>query len=194
MPSVLIVTLLIPMLQALQNRNSHPRLTEPAPTAAELEQILLAGLRAPDHGRLRPWEFVAVSGERRHSLGEIFERSLLMTKPEASAAEQEKARHAPLRAPLIVAGLLKPKVHPKVPRVEQVAAVACALHGMLLAAESLGYGGVWRTGTYARDPSVISALGGEPGDEIVGFLYIGTREGESKPLPEEKVASFFRQY
>jgi nitroreductase len=182
------------MLHTLQNRNSHPRLTAPAPSSDELEQILLAGLRAPDHGRLRPWEFVAVSGDRRQTLGEIFERSLLMTKPEATAAEREKARNAPLRAPLVIAGLLKPKVHPKVPRVEQVASVACALHGMLLATESLGYGGVWRTGNYARDPSVIAALGGDPGDEVIGFLYIGTREGESKPLPEETVSSYFRHY
>tara|TARA_B110000503_G_C6853083_1_gene291663 strand:- start:238 stop:522 length:285 start_codon:yes stop_codon:yes gene_type:complete len=84
----------------------------------------------------------------------------------------------------MVAGLVKYKTSDKVPRIEQVGAVASALHGMLLATEALGFGGVWRTGPYARDPLVIAALGGDPGDEIVGFLYLGTKASPAKPLPK----------
>ena len=49
-------------LDTLLNRNSHPRLTEPGPDADQLQTILQAALRAPDHGRLRPWRFVVISG------------------------------------------------------------------------------------------------------------------------------------
>ena len=36
---------------------------------------------------------------------------------------------------------------------------------------------------YATDPHVISALGGAEKDEVIGFLYLGTREGPSKLVP-----------
>ncbi len=42
-------------IDTLLNRNSHARLVDPGPDAAELNTILQAALRAPDHGRLRPW-------------------------------------------------------------------------------------------------------------------------------------------
>ena len=182
------------VISALHNRNSHGKLAAPGPDAAQLRDILQAGLRAPDHGRLRPWHFIIVENERRAALGELFARALLVAKPDASDIELAKARSAPLRAPLLIAGLVQPVEHPKVPRVEQTASVACALHGMSLASESLGYNTMWRTGWYAQDAVVVAGLGGKPGDEVVGFLYIGTREGEPKPLPEavaDQYVSFF---
>ncbi|MEK9542371.1 MAG: nitroreductase family protein [Luminiphilus sp.] len=182
------------VLHALQQRNSHGKLSEPGPDGEQLDAIIAAGLRAPDHGRLRPWHFVAIQGERRAVLGETFERALLLTHPDATPAECDKARAAPLRAPLIIAGLLKPVEHPKVPRVEQVASVACALHSMSLAAEALGFGTMWRTGRYAQDAVVVTELGGQPGDEIIGFLYMGTRQGEAKPLPDVQIESHLNFY
>ncbi|EED36165.1 nitroreductase family protein [Luminiphilus syltensis NOR5-1B] len=163
---------------------------EPGPDAGQLNDIFAAGLRAPDHQRLRPWHFVVVEGDRRAALGALFEESLLLRKPDASEAERTKALRAPLRAPVMIAGLLRYVEHPKVPRVEQAAAVACALYGMSLAANDLGFGGMWRTGPYAQDPLVISRLGGAPGDEVIGFLYLGTQEGAAKPLPDESIQDF----
>lgn len=176
------------VIEVLHKRNSQARLTEPGPEGAALEQILRAGLRAPDHGRLRPWHFVVVTGGRREHLGAIFEQALLLRCPDADPSERHRALAAPMRAPVIIAGLLKHKPNDNVPRVEQVGAVASALHGMLLATQALGFGGVWRTGAYARDPLVINALGGEPGDEVIGFLYLGTPSGPAKPIPDADLA------
>jgi len=180
------------ILEALEQRNSHARLTDPGPDNEALARILRAGLRAPDHGRLRPWRFCVIAEEARQRLGEVFVEGLLLRDPSADGAAQNKAQAAPMRAPVIIAGLLHAQQHPKVPRVEQVASVAAALHGMSLAAEALGFGSIWRTGAYARDPAVITALGGEAGDEVIGFLYVGTREGPSKPIPEADLNEFVR--
>ncbi|MFZ3183474.1 MAG: nitroreductase family protein, partial [Pseudomonas sp.] len=57
-------------LDALLNRVSVPRLTEPAPDAAQRELLFRAALRAPDHGQLRPWRFITVEGAAREQLGE----------------------------------------------------------------------------------------------------------------------------
>lgn len=35
---------------------------------AHLEQILNAGIRVPDHGALKPWRLVVISGEARKDL------------------------------------------------------------------------------------------------------------------------------
>jgi nitroreductase len=49
-------------LELLLNRRSVGQLEEPAPQGSDLDLILDAGLRAPDHGRLRPWRFVLIRG------------------------------------------------------------------------------------------------------------------------------------
>jgi nitroreductase len=57
-------------LELLLSRQSVGVLEEPAPQGAELDLILDAGLRAPDHGRLRPWRFVLIRGDQRLAWGE----------------------------------------------------------------------------------------------------------------------------
>jgi len=175
-------------IDILLQRNSHSRLVEPGPDGAALDTILRAAQRAPDHGHLRPWRFVLIAGTRREALGECFVASLEL-KGGTDPAQLDKALKAPLRAPVIIAGLLHATDHPKISRDEQAHAVAAALHGAQLAAESLGFGSIWRTGGYATDPHVVGALGGEPGDQVIGFLYIGTKEGPSKVLPEPSLES-----
>ena len=59
-------------LTLLNNRNSEPKLSGPAPDHDTLYKILGAALRAPDHGGLRPWRFLIISGKARYRLGELF--------------------------------------------------------------------------------------------------------------------------
>ncbi|MEM6581418.1 MAG: nitroreductase family protein [Pseudomonadota bacterium] len=177
-------------IQFLQSRNSSPRLTEPAPSESELEQLLRAALRAPDHAWLRPWRFIHISGERRTAFGEVLERSLCERNPQVDEAARTKARNAPLRAPLITVVVAKLTEHPKVPAVEQRLSAGCAAQALLFAAEASGYAGMWRTGDAAYDPSVMTALGLAPNEEIVAFLYLGTRDGAAKSLPALEPAEF----
>jgi nitroreductase len=181
---------MIDALTLLTERNSAPRLAGPAPDAGAREAIFAAALRAPDHAWLRPWRFLTVEDEARHALGSVLERSLLRREPEADAAAREKARCAPLRAPLVVVVLARLQPHPKVPPLEQRLSAGCAAHAILLAAEALGYAGIWRTGAGAFDREVVRELGGEEHEEIVAFLYLGTREGPGKSLPALAVEDF----
>ncbi|MGE4326602.1 MAG: nitroreductase family protein, partial [Pseudodonghicola sp.] len=49
-------------LDFLLTRRSRPAktLTTPAPTRDELEPILRAAARTPDHGKLEPWRFIVI--------------------------------------------------------------------------------------------------------------------------------------
>lgn len=183
-----------PLLEFLQQRNSAPRLVAPAPDEGELAGMVRAALRAPDHAWLRPWRFVSIRGEGRDAFGEVLERSLLQREPEADDAARAKARRAPLRAPLLIVVVASLKSHPKVPEVEQRLSAGCAAHALLLAAEVLGYAGIWRTGAPAFDPAVHHALGLGEREEIIAFLYLGTRDGAAKPLPELHTADFLSDW
>ena len=59
------------VLQSLLSRQSCWPLISPAPSDDELAMIFDAALRAPDHGRLRPWRFVIVRGAARDALGNV---------------------------------------------------------------------------------------------------------------------------
>ncbi|MEP5566790.1 MAG: nitroreductase [Halioglobus sp.] len=182
------------LLHFLQQRNSAPKLTTPAPSAAELESMFSVAMRAPDHARLRPWRFISVEGGRRQALGKLLREALLARNALVDEAAQEKAEKSPLRAPLIVVVVARMSEHPKVPHIEQRLSAGCAAHGLLLAAETLGYAGVWRTGDAAFDRNVMDGLGLSENEEITGFLYLGTREGDPKPLPSLSVNDFVSQW
>lgn len=172
------------VLRFLQERNSAPRLTDPAPDDGELDSMLRCALRSPDHAWLRPWRFVSIRGERRAAFGELLCASLLRQSPDADEAARDKARNAPLRAPLLVVVMASIQEHPKVPAWEQQLSAGCAAFSLTLAAEALDYAAVWRTGAYAEDPQLVEALGGGEHEKIVGFIYVGTRDGKPKPVPE----------
>lgn len=171
------------ILDFLHSRNSSARLGEPAPDAAQLEDMLRCALRSPDHAWLRPWRFVSIRGERREAFGQLILESLLRRNPDASEAERSKALAAPLRAPLIVAVIACFTEHPKVPQWEQQLSAGCAAHAILLGAQALGFAGIWRTGPPTRDPELARQFGVADNERLIALLYLGTRVGEPKPVP-----------
>jgi nitroreductase len=173
-----------PVLTALRQRNSAPKLDAPAPDETQLDQMLRCALRSPDHGRLRPWRFVSFRASARDELGQLLESSLLRSNPQADEAARAKARSAPRRAPLVVAVMARISEHPKVPAWEQQLSAGCAAFALELAAEALGYAAIWRTGSFCEDAELVKALGGAGEDRIVAFLYFGTPACNLKPVPD----------
>jgi len=173
-------------LTALQTRTATPRLVEPVPRGADLEQVLKAGLRAPDHGMLRPWRFLLVEGEARQKLGELFVEAL---QPETDE-QRQKLLGAPLRAPLVIICIAKIKVGNKVPAIEQIGSMAAAIQNMSVALHAMGFGSIWRTGPVAHDDRIKLALGQEVSDDIVGYLYVGTPTFTDRPVPEHNLADY----
>jgi nitroreductase len=161
------------LLSGIETRATAVKLTEPGPTREHLEQIVRAGVRAPDHGRLRPWRFVVLEGAARNKLGDLMANMLLAKFPQSTPEQLEGERRKALRAPTIVVAAAK--ITPgKIPEIEQICAVTAAVQNMQLAAHALGYGAMWKTGAAAYDRTVKTALGLAPEDHIVSFLYLGT--------------------
>jgi nitroreductase len=176
-------------IEALTTRASPPGLVDPAPDARALADLLRAAMRAPDHGRLRPWHFIIVAGAARAALGNVLAQALREREPGAAEAALVKERAKPLRAPLMIVVAAKLREHRGVPAVEQVVAAGAAAQNILVAAHALGYAGFWRTGAPAYDDTVKRALGLRPEDAIVGFLYLGSPSAAPTSIGAPDVAS-----
>ncbi len=182
------------VIQSILGRVSSPRLTEPGPTTEDIGTMVACALRAPDHGRLRPWKYLVVQGQARLQLGELFVEALCHDDPSASDVAQAKVRNKPFRAPLILVAVAKVVTHHKIPVVEQISSTAAAVQNIELAAKELGYGAMWRTGSMAYHPLVKRGLDLDDADEIVGFLYLGTTAGPQKAIPELDINDFVSEW
>ena len=118
-------------LELLINRRSASRLAEPAPTGEQLQNILRAGMRAPDHKSMQPWHFFVIEGEGRERFSAVLEQGAIAAGSDDKAID--KARNAPFRAPLIITVVAKCEENHKVPRWEQEMSAGCAVMAMQMA-------------------------------------------------------------
>lgn len=161
-------------LTALHQRVSITKLMEPAPDKEQLNQLFRAALRAADHGNMQPWRFLVVEGEGRINLGKLFAQAARVNKPDITGPELERFEAMPLRAPMIIACIARTRENPKVPHMEQIISAGAATQNLITAAFAMGLGAVWRTGDMAYDALVKKGLGLAPGEELIGYIYIGT--------------------
>jgi len=182
------------VMTLLTTRQSPVKLAEPAPTAAQLDGLLRAAMRAPDHGRLRPWRFLTLKDGALERFGDLLAESLRRREPGASPEALQREREKALRAPMaIVVSATVQRGH-KVPEVEQLLAAAAATQNLVLAAHAQGLGAMWRTGAAAYDPIVKQALGIAPEDAIVGIVYLGTPAMLPRQVASTDYAGFVREW
>lgn len=168
-------------------------LRAPAPSEAELEQILCVATRVPDHGKLCPWRLVLLRGNAALQLGEIAAQQYVQQNSEATPAQIEAECGRFARAPLCIAVLSTPQQNSK-PVWEQELSVGAVCCNMLHAAHALGYGAKWLTEWVAYDATILAALGGTPSDKIAGFIYLGTKASEPEDRERPSLAQVVSEY
>jgi nitroreductase len=182
-------------IEALTSRRSPVKLVDPAPSDEEVSGILEAAIRAPDHGRLRPWRFIILRGAARERLGDVLAAALRARAPDVPDDVVQRERQKPLRAPLVIVAAAALQEGHKIPIVEQMLAAGAATQNIMVAAHAMGFGAMWRTGDGAYDAKVKVALGLKPEDAIVGFVYLGTPAGRTPIPPDEPgVREFMREW
>lgn len=177
-------------IDLLTHRQSNAFLQAPAPSKEHLALIFKAGMRAPDHGGLTPWHYTVVVNQGLQKLSDIFVSTL---DEDVAESKKEKVKNMPFRAPLIIVVSTRVVAHNKVPTQEQLIAAGCSAHAMQMAAYTLGYGAIWRTGELSYHPEVKKQLAIDTQNEIVGFLYIGSKSKEL-PVKANKAADAFIDY
>jgi nitroreductase len=161
-------------VKTLLSRASNGALGDPGPDDIALRRIFEAAVRAPDHGRLRPWHFYVIRGDARVKLSKMFAEALKRREPEASATAIEKERGKPLRSPVIIAAAAKILEGHKIPPFEQTLSAAAAVMNILNSAHALGFGAKWVTGANCYDPEFRTAFGLGASDQLIGFIHLGT--------------------
>jgi nitroreductase len=176
------------VLDFMLARRSTPvkDLAEPAPSDKEIETILKVASRVPDHGRLRPWRFILYRGDARKQVGEALAARAMEREhnlPEARI-EQERTRFS--RAPLVIGVVCVPKESPTIPEWEMFLSGGMAAMNLMIAANALGYGTNLITNWYSDDAEGRRILGLAPQERVVGFVHIGSFDGEllERPRPE----------
>lgn len=172
-------------LHVLAARRSTPvaMLTEPGPSAEDLDVLLRVGVRVPDHRKLEPWRVLVIAGEARQRLGEVFANAVKASDPAATGKAVDDARLLPQRAPVILCVISTPKADPKqTPVWEQQLSSGAVCQNIMIAANAMGWGACWISEWPAFDNHVHAALGMSEGDRIAGFIYLGT----AKEQPVER--------
>ena len=162
------------LFSAVETRTSAARLAEPGPSPEELDRLLQAAGRAPDHGRLKPWRFIVLTDTLREAFTAAAAEAKLARLPamtaEQLAAEREKMNRSPT---IVVIGCAVNRAQTKIPEIEQVIAVGAAAQNLFLGAHDMGYGVMWKTGAAAYDPAVKATVGLRPDDHIVAIMHLG---------------------
>jgi len=137
---------------------------------------------APSHGHTEPWRFVIYRKNSRKTLATALQDAYKAETPEAEfkPEKHEKMGKNPLYAHAVVAIIMKRGDMPKIPVIEEIEAVACAVQNMHLAAASANLGLFWSSpaATYGEHFAEFLKLGDE--DKCLGLLYVGWQKKDNE--------------
>lgn len=181
----------LPLLLSRRSASAKA-MTGPGPDPDELRTILMAGMRAPDHGKLSPWRFILFEGDARAKFGELLADSVRTDEPTASDERLAMERNRFLRAPIVVAVVSRVREFIPIPEWEQILSAGAVCQNIVIATHAMGYAANWITEWYAYHPRVRESLGLKSGERIAGFIYIGKPAVplEDRPRPDfEKIVT-----
>lgn len=137
-------------------------------------QILENANRAPNHKQTEPWRFNVFSGEGLKYFGQL---QASIYKQYAGSAFNEgrhqKLINYPLMSSHVIAIGMKRNEEKKLPEIEEIEAMACAVQNMFLSVTAYNLGCYWTTAgiTYFEQAKEHFGLGQD--DKLLGFFYIG---------------------
>jgi nitroreductase len=152
--------------------------------ARHLAAILENGNWAPTHGMTQPWRFFIFTDEGRQRLADFSQTLYRALTPEDAFREDkfEKLGALPLLSPIVIAVAMKRQEIEKIPEIEEIEAVACAVQNMHLTASALGMAAFWSTPPIIYSDEMRQWLGlGDVRDKCLGFFYLGWPEAEEWP-------------
>ena len=160
----------------------HRRSLYPAQYSREIikkeiiDEILENANWAPTHKLSEPWRFTVYSGEGLKKLGDFMSglyKEVTIEKGSFDEGNFTKLKHKPLLASHVIAIGMKRDEKERLPEIEEVEAVACAVQNMYLTATAYGVGCYWGSGgiTYFEKAKSFFGMGSK--DKLLGFMYLG---------------------
>ena len=145
-----------------------------------VEEILRNGTWAPTHGMTQPWRFKVFIGEGVKRIGErlpIWYKNFI-GEEKFSQKKFEKLKARGEKCSVIIAVTMVPDSTGRIPELEEIEAVACAVQNMYLTCTAHGIGALYSTPGFLYTEEVKEFLNLEEGGRVLGLFYLGYPEGD----------------
>lgn len=172
------------LTQSLYGHRFAPEREGVPPSTAQLVALLEAAAAVPDHGYVRPWRFVVVGESGRQRLADALAADALAAAGDPVAAE--RARQKAFAAPSLVVLVASLRPGSPVPVWEQLASASCTGYAIVLAAQALGLGAIWKSTPFRDGPALRAMCGCEPDEQLLGWVLVGSRDEEGRPRPSKR--------
>lgn len=145
-----------------------------------VEKILESANWAPNHGKTEPWRFKVYSGQGKNKLLELMKRLYTETTPQDkfNPAKIDKMEVNCRLSSHIIVIMMKRQEIERIPEIEEVEAVACAVQNLALTATAYNVAGYWSSGGITYKSETKKEFGLNEKDLVLGFYYLGLTDEE----------------
>ena len=180
---------------ATRRSNLAKVMSSPGPDKTIRDKLLEIAARVPDHRKLTPWRFIIFEGNARKEFGDTIAQAFIDDTPSAPADRVAFERDRLTRAPLVVAVISSPVACPRgTPEWEQKLSSGAVCYNLCLAAQAHGFGAQWLTEWFSYNDRVNTVLGLTEGEQVAGYIYIGTPQTQSSPRPRPDMANLVSKW
>jgi nitroreductase len=155
----------------------------------QIERLLNNAIWAPTHGMTQPWRFQVFMEEGKDKLGQFMRELYLkkIPKEEQKEIKLNRMTDRPNRASAVIVVNMERQKEERIPEIEEVEAVACAIQNMYLTCTAYGLGGFWSTPKLIYTKEMNEFLGLGEKDKCLGLFYVGYPaqdwpKGQRKPI------------
>ena len=154
-----------------------------------IEHLLQNATWAPTHGMTQPWRFKVFTEESRKTLSDKLSMLYKELTPIENFREDKfaKMQARPFQASAAIVAYMKRGDNPKIPEIEEISSVACAIQNLCLTATAYGIGSFWSTPKiiYTKEMNDFLKISDE--DKCMGIIYLGYPndewpKGQRKPI------------
>lgn len=140
----------------------------------QIELMLNNAIWAPNHGLTQPWRFKVLQDGALERLSDFLLNAYNeMMGEDAVAVKQDRMKNRPLQSSVCIAVCMERQETERIPEIEEVEAIACAVQNMHLTATAYGLGGFWSTPKVIYTERMNEFLGLEERQRCLGLFYVG---------------------
>lgn len=150
---------------------------------------------APTHKMTEPWRFIVFHSQPSRMglsefLGEYYIKHTSIDK--FSALKHRKTLEKPLQSAVVIAIVMQRDPAESLPEWEELAATACAVENLWIAATAAGIGGYWSSPASMQSEDAANFLELKSGEKCLGVFYLGRHRMPEAPRVRKNVEEKIR--
>lgn len=153
----------------------------------QIEVLLNNAIWAPSHKLTQPWRFKVFMENGKNHLAEFMSDLYLKLTPleKQNPEKLAKIKMRIKKSSAVIVICMKRDEEERLPEIEEVESVACAVQNMLLTCTAYGLAGFWSTPKIVYSEEIKDFLDLKTKDKCLGLFYLGY-PGENWPRSRRK--------